>query len=133
MAFAIAFGEQLLVLRVSCFGVRGDAEHVETLEGGVWRMSAEEGVAVFLLGDDAEDGAFLERLAHDDDWEATFYDEGWHQLALTDRAGAVEVMLKLELAGAPIPAAGASPGDAEAIEEALGPALWVTVQAARLA
>ena len=127
--FTIALGEQLLVLRVSCFGARGGAEPVDE---GVWRMNAEEGVAIFLLGDDAEDGAFLERLAHDEAWEATFYDDRWHQLALTDRAGAFELMLKLEQPGAPIPAAGASPEDGDAIEEALGPALWVTVQPARI-
>jgi len=85
------------------------------------------GVGIFLLGDDAEDGAFLERLDEGPHWERVFHDPEWNQLALRDDERGVQVLVKLELPGAPIPSATANEDGVCPLEEAAGPALWVTV------
>lgn len=127
MPLTITFGPHRLDLRVTCFGARGAAEPTDE---DTWRVDANEGVAIFLLGDDAEDGSFLARVAHGGEWETDFYDERWHQLALRDPSGDVNLLLKLEPAGAPIPAGQTFGGGGEALEVAAGPALWLTIRAA---
>ena len=125
MPLTILLGDHVLRLRVSCFGARGGAV---ALDDDTWALPADEGVGIFLLGEDGDDGAFLARVSSDERWEVEFYDEAWHQLALRDHAGSCDVLLKLEPPGAPIPAAGAEPGDEDALEVAPGAALWVTVR-----
>ena len=128
MSFTVAIGSHRLELRAACFGARGNASRIDEES---WQFDAEGGIAIFLLGDDAEDGTFLARAALDPAWETTFFDDRWHQLALRARNGELELLLKLECAGAPIPAFDAATGDGDAFESAAGPALWLTVQPAR--
>ena len=127
MGSFIDIGGLPLRLRAHFFGARARGRVVD--DG--WTIDLEDGtgVGIFLLGDDDEDGAFLARFDGGDAWSTEFYDADWNQLALRDRQGLFEVLLKLEFPGAPIPAEGSAPGDEDHLETAPGPALWVTVRA----
>jgi len=122
----LLIADRPLRVRVTCYGGRGAARE---RDDGAWTIDLEDdlGVGIFLLGDDDEDGAFLEHLDPGPHWERVFHDPEWHQLALRDAGGEVQVLLKLELPGAPIPAATANDDGVWPVEEAAGPALWVTV------
>jgi hypothetical protein len=123
---SLTIADRPLRLRVACYGGRGAARE---LDDGSWTVDVEDdlGVGIFLLGDDAEDGAFLEHLEEGTRWERVFHDPEWNQLALRDDERSVQVLLKLELPGAPIPSATANEDGVCPLEEAAGPALWVTV------
>ena len=122
----ITIADRPLRLRVACYGGRGAARE---LDDGSWTIDLEDdlGVGIFLLGDDAEDGAFLASVETGAHWEPVFHDPEWNQLALRDDERSVQVLLKLELPGAPIPSATADDDGVCPLEEAAGPALWVTV------
>lgn len=134
MALTLVLGNERLVLRVRCFGGRAGALRVDDPleeEGGeeaTWTVPLEEGIGIFLLGDDAEDGTFLARAATEGGWEVSFYDDDFHQLALQSASQSLEVLLKLEGAGAPVPSDPRTGAAASALEIAPGPALWVTVR-----
>jgi hypothetical protein len=123
---ALTIADRPLLLRVRCYGGRGAARE---RDDGTWTIDLDDdlGVGIFLLGDDAEDGDFLERLDPGPRWERVFHDPDWHQLALHDDEHAVQVLLKLEFPGAPIPSATPNDDGVCPLEEAAGPALWVTV------
>jgi hypothetical protein len=126
MASIIDIDGLSLRLHAHFFGARARGRAV----ADAWTIDLEDGtgVGIFLLGDDDEDGAFLARFDGGDTWSTEFYDADWNQLALRDRQGRYEVLLKLEFPGAPIPAEGSVPGDEDHLEVAPGPALWVTVR-----
>jgi hypothetical protein len=121
MRMTLVIEGEVLELQAACFGARGSGRK----RPGGWTIDLEGGVGtgVFLLGDEDEDAAFLGRIEDDATWRVVFRDLDARQVALQSTATGLELLLKLEDAGAPIVAE----GDPATLEVAVGPALWVTV------